>query len=258
MNAQQQLLQAVQEVAEAAAQVALKHYRTGVRVERKGDRSPVTVADREAERAARELIERVFPQDGIVGEELGTTRPDARRRWILDPIDGTRTFVRGVPLWGTLVAVVEGDTVLAGCAAFPAVGEWIAAARGEGAWHCSQRAKVSSVASLEGATLLTTDERFIGRPELLDGWRSIAAEAEVVRTWGDCYGYLLVATGRAELMIDPVLADWDSAALEPIVVEAGGVFTDLHGRPTAFGKSAVATNAALAEPLRGALLRDES
>ncbi|MGA9522278.1 MAG: inositol monophosphatase family protein [Myxococcaceae bacterium] len=255
MSEQQRLLQAVQEVAEAAGQVALRHYRTDVRVERKVDRSPVTIADREAEGAARALIERLFPQDGIIGEELGAARPDARRRWIVDPIDGTRTFVRGVPLWGTLVAVVEGETVLAGCAAFPAVGEWIAAARGEGAWHCGQRAQVSAVSTLTNATLLTTDERFPDRPEVLDGWRSVTAEAEVVRTWGDCYGYLLVATGRAELMFDPVLADWDSAALEPIVVEAGGVFTDLRGRPTAFGKSAVATNAALAEPLRATLLR---
>lgn len=258
MSEQRRLLQAVQEVADTAAKVAMRHFRTDVRVERKVDRSPVTIADREAEQAARGVIERLFPQDGIVGEELGTTRGEARRRWIIDPIDGTRTFVRGVPLWGTLIAVVEGDTVLAGCAAFPAVGEWIAAARGEGAWHNGQRARVSAVSSIADATLLATDERFSQKPELLPAWQALAAEAELVRSWGDCYGYLLVATGRAELMIDPVLADWDSAALEPVVVEAGGVFTDLAGRPTAFGKSAIATNAALADPLRAALRKGQS
>jgi histidinol-phosphatase len=247
------LLQAVEEVARQAGGVALQHFRKAIEVEVKSDRSPVTIADRAAEAAARELIERRFPRDGIVGEEHGTVRANAPRRWIIDPIDGTRSFVRGVPLWGTLIAVAEGNEVLAGCMGFPATDEWIAAARGQGAWYNGGRCRVSEVAELERAAVLTTDERFPAAPEWRGPWRELAARVDLSRTWGDCYGYLMVATGRAELMMDPVLADWDSASLMPIIEEAGGVFTDIRGRRTAFGGSALATNAASARQLRGVL-----
>jgi len=247
------LLEAVDEVARRAGAVALEHFRKAIEVEVKSDRTPVTIADRSAELAAREIIERRFPRDGILGEEHGTVRPDARRRWIIDPIDGTRSFIRGVPLWGTLIAVAEGDDVLAGCMGFPATGEWISAARGEGAWYNGRRCRVSEVTELDRAAVLATDERFPGSPDWAGRWRALGARVELSRTWGDCYGYMMVATGRAELMFDPVLADWDSASLMPIIEEAGGVFTDAGGRRTAFGKSAVATNAKLARPLRAAL-----
>jgi histidinol-phosphatase len=230
------------------------HFRTNVAVELKGDGSPVTAADRAAETAAREWIRARFPHDGILGEEFGVERPDAQRRWIMDPIDGTKSFVAGVPLWGTLIAVAEGETVLAGAAYFPPVGELVAAAPGEGCWWNGARCRVSDVARLEDATVLTTDERCEGRLAREAGWRRVAARARVSRTWGDCFGYLLVATGRAEVMVDPVMSPWDSAALQPIIAEAGGRFTDWDGGDSAFAGSVVATNAALAEPVR-ALLR---
>lgn len=244
------ILEAVMAVARVAGDIALRHFREGVVVETKADGSPVTAADREAERAAREWIERRFPDDGVLGEELGETRPAAARRWVLDPIDGTKTFVRGVPLWGTLVAVAEGEHVLAGAAYFPAVGEMLAAAPGEGCWWNGARCRVSEVGELRAATVLTTDERFPGRPDRARGWRQVAEEAFVVRTWGDCYGYLLVATGRAEIMVDDRMSAWDAAALLPIVTEAGGVFSDWSGRFTAFGGDAIATNDALAVEAR--------
>jgi histidinol-phosphatase len=247
------LLEAVDEVARRAGAMALEHFQKAIEVEVKSDRTPVTIADRLAENAAREIIERKFPRDGIVGEELGTVRSDAQRRWIIDPIDGTRSFIRGVPLWGTLIAVAEGDQVLAGCMGFPATGEWISAARGEGAWYNGRRCRVSEVSAVEQAAVLSTDERFPSAPEWIERWRALAAMVELSRTWGDCYGYMMVATGRAELMFDPVLADWDSASLMPIIEEAGGVFTDLRGRRTAFGGSAIATNAKLAHRLRATL-----
>src|SRR5687767_13994071 len=121
-------MHAAAEVAQLAGDAAMRYYRTGIGVETKSDGSPVTAADRAAEQLARDWIEARFPGDGILGEELGATRPDARRRWILDPIDGTKSFVAGVPLWGTLVAVAEGEKILAGAAYFPAVGELVAAA----------------------------------------------------------------------------------------------------------------------------------
>lgn len=247
------LLNAVEEVARLAGDQAMRFYGSELQVEAKLDGSPVTIADRTAEQLAREWIMRRFPDDGILGEELGDHQPDARRRWVLDPIDGTKTFVRGVPLWGTLVAVTEGMSVLAGAAFFPAVNEMLAAATGQGLWWNGARARVSETAELARATVLTTDERFLQHPLRGERWRRVADAAAVSRSWGDCYGYLLVATGRAEVMVDPVLSPWDSAALMPLVVEAGGVFTDWTGAPTGFGGNAIATNAALAASVREVL-----
>ena len=169
-------------------------------------------------------------------------------------MDGTKTFVRGVPRWGTLIAVTEGDSVLAGAAAFPAVNELIAAAPGEGCWHDGNRASVSTVSRLDEATLLTTAIGSGGDPGRQQAIERLARHTAIARTWGDCYGYLLVATGRAEAMLDTRMSDWDSAALFPIIQEAGGVFTDWDGRPTGLGGSAVATNTLLSAELR-ALLR---
>ena len=244
------LMYAAADVARLAGDVALRHYRGDIAVETKGDGSPVTIADRAAETAARRWLGERFPGDGILGEEFGLERADAPRRWVLDPIDGTKSFVRGVPLWGTLVAVVEGERVLAGAAYFPAAGEMIAAAPGEGCWWNGARARVSAVAALDQATVCVTDERFPEHPDRRAAWRSLAVRAAVSRTWGDCYGYLLVATGRAEVMVDPVMSPWDAAALQPIIAEAGGVFTDWDGTATAFAGSVVATNAAVASDAR--------
>jgi histidinol phosphatase-like enzyme (inositol monophosphatase family) len=246
----QALMQAVEEVARRSGDVALGFFRQGVTVDTKGDGTPVTVADRTAEKTAREWIESRFPEDGILGEEFGETRPGAKRRWILDPIDGTKTFIRGVPLWGTLVALAEGERILAGAAYFPPVGDMLVAAPGQGCWWNGKRTRVSAEADLSRAVVLSTDERFQVHPERGAKWRALAAKAAIARTWGDCYGYLLVATGRAEAMIDEVLSPWDAAALQPIIEEAGGIFTDWTGARTSFGGNAIATNAALANQVR--------
>jgi histidinol-phosphatase len=248
------LLEAVADVARVAGDVALQHFRTRLTIESKPDGTPVTTADRAAEQAARDWLRARFPEDGILGEEFGEARPGARRRWVVDPIDGTKTFVRGVPLWGSLVALHEGETVLAGAIYCPAVAELVAAAPGAGCWWNGSRCAVSTVADISAATILTTDEQFVGFPSRAAPWRELAARAAVSRTWGDCYGYLLVATGRAELMTDPLLSPWDAAALLPIITEAGGVYTDWRGRITAFGGAGVvATNAVLASEIRSLL-----
>jgi histidinol-phosphatase len=250
-------MEAALSAAREAGGIALAGFGRGIAVDTKGDGSPVTEADRSAERAARAWLTQRFPDDGILGEEFGLEREHAPRRWLIDPIDGTKSFVRGVPLWGSLIAVVEGERVLAGAAVFPALGEEIVAAEGGGCWWNGARAAVSAVASLERATVLATD----AGPGAGDGersgrweaWRQVARRAAVRRTWGDCYGYLLVATGRAEVMVDPVLSAWDAAPLVPIVTEAGGVFSDWQGRAGYQGGSAIATNAALADEVRRAL-----
>ena len=276
------LMEAAAEVARIAGDVALRHFRSALAVETKTDGSPVTIADRSAERAAREWLEARFPDDGILGEELGLTRPDAPRRWILDPIDGTKSFIRGVPLWGSLVALVEEaggeNRVLAGAAYFPALGESLArdtlskerqhfrldvdgehlpalgeslaAAPGAGTWWNGVRCAVSRVATIEESTVLTTDEHFRHAPARRAAWNALADRALLSRSWGDCYGYLLVATGRAEVMVDGILSPWDAAAFHPIIDEAGGVLTDWTGKRTAFGGDAIASNGALATMAR--------
>ena len=255
----QALMQAAEEVARKGGDVALGFFRQGVTVDTKGDGTPVTVADRTAEKTAREWLEARFPEDGILGEEFGETRPGARRRWILDPIDGTKTFIRGVPLWGTLVALAEGDRILVGAAYFPPVGDMLVAAPGQGCFWNGKRTRVSAEADLSRALVLSTDERFQTYPDRGARWRELTKSASVARTWGDCYGYLLVATGRAEAMVDELMSPWDAAALQPIIEEAGGVFTDWTGKRTSFGGNAIATNAALAGRVReilGAGARD--
>jgi histidinol phosphatase-like enzyme (inositol monophosphatase family) len=243
-------MEAVLEVAGRAGLAAHESFGRSIAIDWKGDGSPVTEADRRAERVAREWIEARFPGDGILGEEFGAIRADAPRRWIIDPIDGTKSFVRGMPLWGSLVAVVEQDRVVAGAACFPALRETLTAAPACGCWWNGARCSVSAVADLGRATVLTTDERFAGRPKRREGWIRLAEAAGLSRTWGDCFGYLLVATGRAEVMVDPVLAPWDAAPFVPILDEAGGVFTDWEGRRSFDGGSAIATNAALGREAR--------
>lgn len=244
------LLQAVRECADLAGSVAFAHYRKDVAVEWKRDGSPVTVADRAAEEAAREWIRPRFPADGILGEEFGEMPGTSGRRWVIDPIDGTKAFVRGVPLWGSLVAVVEEEHVLAGAACFPGTGESIAAAVGCGSWHDRTRARVSTVADLGSATVLVTDALAFASPAGRERWEKLTASAAVSRTWGDAFGYLMVATGRAEVMVDAVVNAWDIACFLPIIEEAGGVFTDFNGNVTAFGGHSIATNAGLAAASR--------
>jgi histidinol phosphatase-like enzyme (inositol monophosphatase family) len=249
-ESQDTLLHAVQEAAQLAGKVALPYYRTSLAVETKGDGSPVTIADRNAERAVRDWIVARFPNDAILGEEFGEQPGTSGRRWVLDPIDGTKSFIRGVPLWGSLVSVVDGGQVLAGAACFAAVGETIAAARGCGTWHNGSRTAVSTIADLALATVLITDDRTVSGPLDESRWKNLVAEAGVYRTWGDCFGYLLVATGRAEVMVDPIANPWDVACFQPIIEEAGGVFTDLRGTSTAFGGNTIATNNAMSGYVR--------
>ncbi len=241
------------EVAWRAGRATLAHYQTGIAAEAKPDASPVTVADREAERLVRELVEARYPEDGILGEELGEARPGARRRWIVDPIDGTRTFLRGVPFYGVLLALEEAGAAVVGVLHFPALGETVWAARGEGCWWDGRRSRVSPTARLEEALVVTTDAESVERLKAADGWGALRRGAGLTRTWGDCYGYALVATGRAEAMLDPELSAWDAAAARVVVEEAGGVFTDWRGRRTHTGGDAIATNAALAERVRATL-----
>ncbi len=247
------LLEAVTEVARVAGSVALRHFRTSITVDTKRDGSPVTIADRQAEESARAWISARFPNDEILGEEFGFTPGALGRRWFIDPIDGTKTFVRGVPLWGTMIAVAQGAEVLAGSIFCPAADEMVAAAAGEGCWWNGVRCYVSKEDDLGRATILTTDDRFAYNPERRSRWESLGSRVAVARTWGDCFGYILVATGRAELMVDDRLSPWDAASLLPIIREAGGVYSDWRGGGRVDGGDGFASNVALAKEFARAL-----
>lgn len=241
------------EVAWRAGRAALAFYQTGIAADAKPDDSPVTLADRQAERIARQLIAQRFPGDAVLGEEEGETGRSGGRRWIIDPIDGTRTFIRGVPFFGVLLALEEDGVTRVGVMHFPALDDTIYAATDAGCWWNGRRARVSDTADLSQALVLTTDVANIGRQGLAGGWDRLTSQAGLVRTWGDCYGYALVATGRAEAMLDPILSIWDAAALQPIIAEAGGVYSGWPGAAGGAAESAVATNAALAEAVRDLL-----
>ena len=243
--------------AREAGDSTLRYFRSddSMGLESKSDGSPVTLADRGAEELLRRRIEEHRPDDGILGEEFGEKPGSNGHLWILDPIDGTKSFVRGVPLYGTLVGVEIDGLMQVGVAYFPALREMMFAAHGLGAtWitdvglesEQSRPARVSGVESLDEALFAYTSVGGFARAGKLELFERVRSAARLDRGWCDCYGHMLVATGRAEIMIDPRMASWDCAALQPIVEEAGGSFTALDGRPTHRGGSAVSTNAALA------------
>jgi len=228
-----------------AGQLTLAHFRTGVAVEWKSDDSPVTIADRKAEELLRHMIESRFPDHAIVGEEFGETDKDSDYRWIIDPIDGTWSFIRGVPLYGVLIGLeIKGETVV-GVIHLPGLGEMVAAAEGEGCRWNGRPAHVSSVSHLNQALLVYTDNGEFAAQGRADTWARLREATHIQRGWGDCYGHCLVATGRAEVMLDPAMSIWDAGALLPVLREAGGSFTDWRGNTTIYGGSAFSTNSIL-------------
>ena len=244
MHSLQTFLDFAIDAAWQAGRLTLSHYQTGVTVERKADQSAVTIADREAEQLLRRLIERRFPDHAIVGEEFGSDTRTATHRWIVDPIDGTNSFVRGVPFYGVLVALQVGGEPVVGVAYFPGLDEMVCAGRGLGCRWNGRVVRVSAVTALSDACIAYTDGRdLVGR--LGDDWSELQKDVALTRGWGDCYGHCLVATGRVDVMLDPRMNPWDCAALVPILEEAGGRFTDWMGRVTIDGGDAVSTNGAL-------------
>lgn len=240
-----ELLDFAVDLAQGAGEITLKYYRKKPETSTKSDGSYVTIADREAESYLRRRIAERFPDDGILGEEEGELEGKSERRWILDPIDGTFAFVHGVPFYGVLIALEIQGEMSVGVVNMPALGEIISAAKGLGCFLNGERARVSSTAELKDALLLSTSFTECGRLGFGRAAELLQSRARTSRTWGDCYGYVLVATGRADVMLDPVMNLWDCAPLLPIVEEAGGTFTDWRGARTASGGNAIATNGRL-------------
>lgn len=224
------------ELAIGAGDSTLTYFRRGdLEVEAKSDDSPVTIADRMAEQWVRQQLATLYPDDAVVGEEFGDTPGQGHYRWVIDPIDGTKSFVCGVPLYSTLLALEFDGQPLGGVIDIPALGETVVGAVDRGAWYRRSRqseweaAQVSHTASLHQAVLVTSQADLFERRGMGAAWTELQSRCRVSRTWGDGYGYLLVATGRAELMVDAMCNPWDIAAMPPILAEAGGRFSDLRG-----------------------------
>ena len=244
------------EAARKAGELTLEYFQKGIEVELKADQSPVTEADRNSEALLIELLSNEFPNDAFLGEESGERPGSSGYRWVLDPIDGTRSFVQGVPLYGVLVGLEDpaGEAIL-GVINMPGLDETLVAAVGEGCYHNGSRtdgsrANVSTVSELSSACVTYTGFETFRQSGSLGVHSLLGDQVKILRSWGDCYGHLLVATGRAEVMLDPVLSRWDIVPLKPIVEEAGGVFTDWQGSGGSGGSSGISTNSALAEEVR--------
>ena len=215
-----------------------------LKVETKSDDSPVTAADRGAEQLMRDLIAARFPQHGVIGEEFPAKNADAEWVWVLDPIDGTKSFITGVPLWGTLIALLHNGQPVLGAIHQPVLRQ-LMIGDGQVTTLNGATVHVRPCASIESATFLTSDPLNPAHYQNGPAYTALTARARLVRTWGDCYGYLLLASGRADVMCDPVMNPWDIAALVPIVRGAGGVITDWQGGDPMRGQSIVAAGPAL-------------
>ncbi len=243
----QTLLDFATDAAWQAGKITLSYFGTRIVPELKSDQTPVTVADRQAEVHLRKLIDRRFPDHAILGEEYGETNSGARYRWIVDPIDGTKSFVQGVPLYGVLIGLERDGAPLLGVCYLPALDEMVGAGKGLGCTLNGRRVTVSAVGEMSQAVFLSSDVASFSERGSRDVYHTLERITRFSRTWGDCYGHMLVATGRAEMMLDPVMNVWDCAALLPILEEAGGTFTDWNGKATIHGPDAVSTNGLLLE-----------
>ncbi len=242
-----ELLDFAVQLAQEAGELTSRYFKQSIAAERKADRSFVTIADREAEQMIRARIEAAFPDDGILGEEEGEKESRSGRRWIIDPIDGTFSFVHGVPLYAVLLALEIDSEPVIGVVNLPELTELVFAARGLGCFLNGKPAKVSSRDSLDESLLLCTDFGTCAAHGFGVASERLQQRVEARRTWGDAYGHILVATGRAEIMLDPIMNVWDCAPLLPILEEAGGTFTDWHGAKTIRGNNAISTNGMLFE-----------
>ena len=243
-------LAAAVEAARAAGEIAMRYYRGGVEVTIKPDRTPVTQADREAEQAITRMLGRAFPDWGFLGEEFGE-RGSREMRWIIDPIDGTKNFIRRIPVWAVLIALEERGEITTGVVLNPVTDELFTARRGEGAYKNGERLRVSECEAMKDATVLHSGLRLVRETGHWDGFVRLFDAGSRTRGFGDYYGYGLVAEGKAEIYVEVDLKPWDVAAVKILVEEAGGRLTDFAGRPTIYGSTVLATNGRLhAEALR--------
>lgn len=246
------------DVAGAAGRLTLGYFGTSLAVETKSDATPVTIADRRAEALLRERIEKHFPDHGIVGEEFGEQPGRADARWILDPIDGTYSFIHGVPLFANLIGLEWQSRMVLGVINLPAIGHCVFAGRGLGCFQndFDTPAHVSDVADLSAARVSVTSHKLLAEHGRDAAYRRLLAACSADRGWPDAYAYALLATGRHEVVVDPIMSLWDIAPLAVVVTEAGGTLTDWDGRPTHNAAACIATNRLLLPQVLGRIGRD--
>jgi histidinol-phosphatase len=247
---ERELLDFAVDLVATAGEMTLRWFRSvDLAIDTKADGTPVTAADRAAERLVRERIADRFPNDGVLGEEEPELVGRSGRRWIVDPIDGTKAFTRGVPLYSTLLALHDGGGPALGVIGLPALGQVVYAGRGLGCWSDGRPAQVSGTSALAGAYLTTSG--YSHWPD--DALLAVKHAGCELRTWGDGYGYALVATGRVDAMVDHTVDLYDVAGMPVILTEAGGRFSTVDGRDDAGGGSGVATNGRVHDELLGLL-----
>ena len=239
--------------AKQAGQLALRYFDTGLAVEWKQDHSPVTIADREAETLLRAILLGAFPDDGFLGEEHGEKQGSSGFRWIIDPIDGTRSFVRGIPIWATLVGLEYEGEQIAGVVEVPALGHTYRALRGDGAYRGERRIRVTDVADLKDCLLFYSSLSWFVKAGRQQQFIELAARTQRQRGFGDFYGFVLVAQGSGEIMCEYGVHVWDVAALKPIIEEAGGRYSDWSGRPDVHQPDVLVTNGKVHEEVLGIL-----
>ena len=237
-----ELLQAAIEVATLGGEHTLNYFKKDIQVDSKSDDSPVTVADKETEALMRKAILTHFPEHGIIGEEFGRENEGSNIQWILDPIDGTKSFIHQIPFYTTLIGIMVDGKPEVGVIYAPATDELCAAAIGEGATLNGKSCSVRDTKDLGEASLMLTDLYEFHNQGLQEPFMDLMSKTKLHRTWGDAYGHMMVATGRADIMFDPILNIWDAAALLPIIKEAGGVYTDIHGVESIETGSGISTN----------------
>jgi myo-inositol-1(or 4)-monophosphatase len=238
------LLQFVKMLADVSAAVIKDYFRTPVGVENKLDLSPVTIADKKAEELMREVIMKEFPDHGIIGEEFGNYNHQSEYVWILDPIDGTKSFISGALSFGTLIALLKNGVPILGVINHPILNE-LMIGDNKGTKLNGRNVRFRTCSRLSDAVLLTTDHFNIGKYKNQKSFDQLASSVKLYRNWGDCYGYYLLASGFADIMIDPIMSVWDSMSLIPIIKGAGGLITDYEGNDAIVGNSIVASNPTL-------------
>lgn len=240
----QEYVRFIKTLAEETGGIIKKYYRSDLKIETKKDLSPVTIADKKSEEKMREMIQKEFPEHGVLGEEFGETNPNAEYKWILDPIDGTKSFICGTPLFGTLIALTKNGSPILGAINFPVLDEFLYGDN-SAAYLNGKRVSVRETRNLSQAVLLTTDQKHVFENQNRENFEKLVSKINIYRTWGDCYGYYLLATGYADIMLDPIMSIWDTMALIPVIQGAGGIISDWRGNDVVKGTSVAAASKAL-------------
>lgn len=256
-------LQLAKESAKAASTVVLEHFgNRSLAVERKRDDSPVTVADRAAEQLLRQRIEAAFPEDGILGEEFDDRPSQNGFRWVLDPIDGTKAFIAGVPLFGTLIGIEHDDETVAGVCRFPALDQVVFAMKGNGCWFQQgdkqpEQVHVTETSILADSTFAITETKGWLEPDLFSVFERLSRATKNARGWGDCYNHAMVAMGRLDFAVDPIMSPWDASPFVIILQEAGGHYLSWSGEASAYGGNGISVNAVLKDQVLALLGESE-